>query len=104
VSHGCDNANDEKVLQLKDTVGVSGDNRSQNFKNDDYEENVIDGLDHSGWKERVRLKNTDDRRNQGGRGDSQQKDAEDDVKDFFDSLDPVARNNELVLFGFLCHE
>jgi hypothetical protein len=26
------------------------------------------------------------------------------VKDFFDSLDPVARNNELVLFGFLCHE
>jgi hypothetical protein len=104
VSHGCNNANDEKVLQLKDTVGVAGNNRSQNFKNDDYEENVIDGLDHSGWKERVRLKNTDDRRNQGGRGDSQQKDAEDDVKDFFDSLDPVARNNELVLFGFLCHE
>jgi hypothetical protein len=26
------------------------------------------------------------------------------VKDFFDSLDPVARHNELVLFGFLCHD
>jgi hypothetical protein len=26
------------------------------------------------------------------------------VKDFFDSLDPVARHNEFVLFGFLCHD
>jgi len=104
VSHGRNDADDKKVLQLKDAVGVSRDNRSQNFKNDDYEENVIDGLNHSGWKERVGLKNSDDRRNQGGRGDSQQKDAENYVKDFFDSLDPVARHNELVLFDFLCHD
>jgi hypothetical protein len=26
------------------------------------------------------------------------------VKDFFDSLDPAARHNELVLFDFLCHD
>jgi hypothetical protein len=26
------------------------------------------------------------------------------VKDFFDSLDPAARHNELVLFSFLCHD
>ena len=104
MSDGRNDADDKKVLQLKDTVGVAGDNRSQNFKNDDYEENVIDGLDHSGWKKRVGLKNTDDRRHQGGRGDSQQKDTEDDVKDFFDSLDPAARHNELVLFDFLCHD
>jgi hypothetical protein len=26
------------------------------------------------------------------------------VKDFFDSLDPAARHNEFVLFGFLCHD
>jgi hypothetical protein len=26
------------------------------------------------------------------------------MKHFFDSLDPPARHNELVLFGFLCHD
>ena len=104
MSHGRNNADDKKVLQLKDTIGVSGDYCSQNLKNDDYEQDVVDRLNHSGWKERVGFEHSHDREVECGGGDGKKKDAENDVKDFFDSLDPAARHNELVLFDFLCHD
>jgi hypothetical protein len=97
VSHRRDNADDEKVLQLKNAIGVSGDNGSENLKNDDYEQNVVDRLDHAGRKERVCFKDSNNREVKSSSRDGKKEYPENDVKDLFDSLDPEAGHNQLVL-------
>jgi hypothetical protein len=84
-------------LQLKNAIRVSGNDCSKNFENDDYEQDVVDRLDHSGWKERVGFKDSNNREVKSSSRDGKKEYPENNVKDLFDSLDPEAGHNQLVL-------
>jgi hypothetical protein len=75
VSNSSDDANDEEVLELEYTVGVSGDHGPEDFQNDDDEQNVIDCLNHSVGKERPGCEHSNYTKDEGDNGDAKKKHA-----------------------------
>ena len=78
-------------MQLEYAIGVARNNSSENFKNDDDEEDVVDRLNHAGRKERGGFEYSNHREVECRSSNDEQEHSEDDVKDLFDSLDPMSR-------------
>lgn len=51
VSDGCDDADDQESTELVEAGVEPGNNGPRNLQDDDYKQNVIDGLEHAVWVE-----------------------------------------------------
>ena len=88
-----DDADDEEILELEDSIGVSGDHGANNFQNDDDEQNVVYRLDHAIRKERPGREDANSAGYQSSDSNSKKEDTQDDMEDIFHAFSPLCGNN-----------
>jgi hypothetical protein len=96
VSHGRNDADDEKVLKLENTIGVAGYDGADDLKNDDDEQNVVDGLNHPIGKKWRRGENAHHAVYERSNRNAEEKDSQGNVEDILNALGPLRRDNALV--------
>ena len=86
MSNGCDDADNQELIELEYAIGKARDNGAQNLENDDDKEDVIDALDHSIGKEGGCLYEALDAEEEGSDADGEECDCKDCVKDIFNEI------------------
>ena len=86
MSHGRNDADDEKVLKLENTIGIASYDSADDFENDDDEQNVVDGLNHPIGKKWRRGENAHHAEDEGSNRNAEEKDPQGNVEDILNAL------------------